>query len=164
MPPVPNESNFWHANNSANAAVTEPLMRRPSLKRMVSESKKTVRVLGIDLSHLPSAQQFTLMAGLCIAFNLIYGCLQEYLVLHVFQRRLGLFMSLIQTSSFALCAHLHRLQLGEAHSRRIPRRWYMLLALCQSSAMALGNVGMMHLNYAAKVLFKSTKVSTRTQS
>jgi hypothetical protein len=85
--------------------------------------------------------------------------LQEYLVLHVFQRRLGLFMSLIQTSSFALCAHLHRLQLGEAHSRRIPRRWYMLLALCQSSAMALGNVGMMHLNYAAKVLFKSTKVS-----
>jgi hypothetical protein len=26
--------------------------------------------------------------------------------------------------------------------------------------MALGNVGMMHLNYAAKVLFKSTKVST----
>jgi hypothetical protein len=76
MPPVPNESNYWHSTSSVGPAATEPLMRRPSLKRIVSDSKRTVRVLGFDLSHLPSAQQFTLMAGLCIAFNLIYGCLQ----------------------------------------------------------------------------------------
>eukprot|EP00611_Tribonema_gayanum_P025234 TRINITY_DN5701_c0_g1_i1.p1 TRINITY_DN5701_c0_g1~~TRINITY_DN5701_c0_g1_i1.p1 ORF type:complete len:444 (+),score=145.14 TRINITY_DN5701_c0_g1_i1:107-1438(+) len=118
---------------------------------------RAVRLLGWDVAHLSPTQQFVLIAGLSIFFNLIYGTLQEYLVVNVFKRRLGLFMSLLQTLSFSALAHLQRLHLGEAHVRRIPLRWYLLLALAQSSSMALGNVGMMYLNYAAKVLFKSTK-------
>lgn len=118
-----------------------------------SENK---RMLGIDVGHLSPGVQFALIAGGAIFFNLFYGSLQEYLVTYVFRRRLGLFMSLLQTSSFAALAWGQRKQMGGA-KRRVPLLWYLGLAFCQAMSMGLGNMGVMRLNYASKVLFKSSK-------
>jgi hypothetical protein len=79
---------------------------------------RAMRVIGFELSGLDTRLQFALVVALTLAFNLVYGVLQEHLVVDVFERQHALFLSLLQTSSFTLFAYLQRLHLGEGHDLR----------------------------------------------
>ncbi|CAM9277443.1 unnamed protein product, partial [Phaeothamnion confervicola] len=114
-------------------------------------------VLGVEIGHWGETQQFLYCAGGIFAFLLVYGFLQEYLVVQVFQRQLGLFMTLLQFGGYTAYAFLQRLYHNNLH-RTTPLKYYVLLSLMQASMQGLTNVSMMYLNYPAKVLFKSSRV------
>ncbi|CAM9638811.1 unnamed protein product [Choristocarpus tenellus] len=82
---------------------------------------------------------------------------QEYLVVEVFERKLGLFLTLCQFFGYASYAFFQRCLRGDLQ-RAIPLRYYIFLSCLQASMQALTNVSMMYLNYPAKVLFKSSRV------
>jgi len=87
----------------------------------------------------------------------VYGFLQEYMVIHVFERRLGIFLTLCQFSGYSSLAALHRLIHADT-PRRIPFGYYILLASLQALMQGLTNLSMRWLNYPAKMLFKSSRV------
>lgn len=61
---------------------------------------------------------------------LVAGSLQEYLVVKVFQRELGLFLTLLQFFGYATYACLRRCVHREVE-RKIPLSYYFFLGLLQ---------------------------------
>ncbi|CAM9434140.1 unnamed protein product [Sphacelaria rigidula] len=82
---------------------------------------------------------------------------QEYLVVKVFNRELGLFLTLLQFFGYATYACLRRC-LHKEKERKIPLSYYFFLGLLQACMQGLTNVSMMFLHYPAKVLFKSSRM------
>ncbi len=79
------------------------------------------------------------------------------MVIHVFERKLGLFLTLCQFCGYALLSSAHRAIHADT-PRRIPLGYYLLLAALQASMQGLTNLSMRWLNYPAKMLFKSSRV------
>ncbi|CAM9147621.1 unnamed protein product, partial [Hapterophycus canaliculatus] len=115
------------------------------------------KVLGVEIGHLPEHQQVALLAGGVFFFLLIYGYMQEYLVVKIFNREFGLFMTFLQFFGYAACAALRR-GIHRETGRKIPLRTYFGLGFLQAVMQGLTNVSMMYLNYPAKVLFKSSRM------
>eukprot|EP00752_Nemacystus_decipiens_P008024 g7170.t1 len=115
------------------------------------------KVLGAEIGHLPESQQVALLAGGVFFFLLIYGYMQEYLVVKIFEREFGLFMTFLQFFGYAACAALRR-GVHRESGRKIPLRTYFGLGFLQAVMQGLTNVSMMYLNYPAKVLFKSSRM------
>ncbi|CAM9647254.1 unnamed protein product [Ectocarpus sp. 13 AM-2016] len=115
------------------------------------------KVLGVEIGHLPQTQQVALLVGGVFFFLLIYGYMQEYLVVKIFERKFGLFMTFLQFFGYAACAALRR-GVHRETDRKVPLRIYFGLGLLQAVMQGLTNVSMMYLNYPAKVLFKSSRM------
>ncbi|CAB1103647.1 unnamed protein product [Ectocarpus sp. CCAP 1310/34] len=115
------------------------------------------KVLGMEIGHLPKAQQVALLAGGVFFFLLIYGYMQEYLVVKIFERKFGLFMTFLQFFGYAACAALRR-RVHRETVRKVPLRLYFGLGFLQAVMQGLTNVSMMYLNFPAKVLFKSSRI------
>eukprot|EP00903_Cladosiphon_okamuranus_P008576 g8227.t1 len=115
------------------------------------------KVLGVEIGHLPETQQVALLAGGVFFFLLIYGYMQEYLVVKIFEREYGLFMTFLQFFGYAACAALRR-GVHRETGRKIPLLTYFGLGFLQAVMQGLTNVSMMYLNYPAKVLFKSSRM------
>lgn len=79
------------------------------------------------------------------------------MVIHVFDRKLGLFLTLCQFAGYATLAAAHRAIHADT-PRRIPLGYYLLLAALQATNQGLTNLSMRWLNYPAKMLFKSSRV------
>ncbi|CAM9306872.1 unnamed protein product, partial [Ectocarpus sp. 12 AP-2014] len=115
------------------------------------------KVLGVEIGHLPPTQQVALLVGGVFFFLLIYGYMQEYLVVKIFERKFGLFMTFLQFFGYAACAALRR-GVHRETVRKVPLRTYFGLGFLQAVMQGLTNVSMMYLNYPAKVLFKSSRM------
>lgn len=61
---------------------------------------------------------------------------QEYMVIHVFKRKLGIFLTLCQFTGYSTLAALHRV-IHDDVPRRIPLGYYVLLATLQVTMDAL---------------------------
>ena len=116
-----------------------------------------MRVLGVDLTAWSATGQYLFCAALMCAFLLMYGVLQEKIVVQVFRRRFGLFVTLLQFTGYSAFALLNRL-LFQERIRRVPMRYYVCLGAAQAVMQGLTNLSMMYLNYPAKVLFKSSRM------
>jgi len=119
--------------------------------------RPSFRVIGVQISHMTRTGQFLFCTLGVFSFLLVYGFLQEYMVIHVFQRRLGIFLTLCQFGGYSSLAALHRLIHADT-PRRIPLGYYILLATLQATMQGLTNLSMRWLNYPAKMLFKSSRV------
>ena len=67
-----------------------------------------VMVLGIDISHLSKATQFTVCAAGLFFFSLLYGYLQELLSVTLCSRQLGLFLATTQFAGYTVLAYIMR--------------------------------------------------------
>lgn len=67
-----------------------------------------VLVLGIDISHLSAASQFTVCAVGLFFFSLLYGYLQELLAVELCSRQLGLFLAATQFLGYTVLAYFMR--------------------------------------------------------
>lgn len=67
-----------------------------------------VLVLGIDISHLPIASQFSVCAAGLFFFSLLYGYLQELLSVQLCSRQLGLFLAMTQFTGYTVLAYIMR--------------------------------------------------------
>jgi DNA mismatch repair ATPase MutL len=67
-----------------------------------------VMVLGIDISHLSKATQFSVCAAGLFFFSLLYGYLQELLSVTLCSRQLGLFLATTQFAGYTILAYIMR--------------------------------------------------------
>ena len=67
-----------------------------------------VMVLGIDISHLSKATQFTVCAVGLFFFSLLYGYLQELLSVTLCSRQLGLYLATTQFTGYTVLAYIMR--------------------------------------------------------
>lgn len=64
-----------------------------------------VLVLGVDISHLSAASQFSVCAVGLFSFSLLYGYLQELLSVELCSRQLGLFLAMTQFAGYTVLAY-----------------------------------------------------------
>ena len=123
----------------------------------ISGEQKFV-VFGLDISTWSASSQYLLCTVGVMGFLIMYGLLQELVVMKTFNRTLGWFVTLLQLTGYAFCAWLQSIILGVRIERRIPYRQYTILAALQVLMQGFTNLSMHYLNYPAKMLFKSSRV------
>ena len=122
-----------------------------------AEDQKFI-VFGINISNWTSTSQYVFCTIGVMSFLILYGLLQEHVVMKTFNRSLGWFVTLLQLSGYAFCAWLQSLIIGTRIERRIPLKLYFILSLLQVIMQGFTNLSMRYLNYPAKMLFKSSRV------
>lgn len=115
-------------------------------------------VLGMDISNWSGSAQYILCTIGVMGFLIMYGLLQELVVMKTFNRSHGWFVTLLQLSGYALCAWVQSVLVGVRIERRIPYRQYTILACLQVLMQGFTNLSMHYLNYPAKMLFKSSRI------
>ena len=107
-------------------------------------------------------------------FLLLYGVLQEFVVMNKFKKSFGWFVTFLQLSGYAIFGVAQNQIIGmtsnskgggqqqqqqfDQHIRRIPFSYYFILAVLQVIMQGFTNFAMQFLNYPAKTLFKSSRV------
>ena len=119
---------------------------------------KSFRVIGVEIGSCSPTLQYVFCTAGVMIFLLLYGFLQELVVMNKFKRSLGWFVTLLQLSGYAICAWIQSMLLGGGFERRIPLRLYFVLSVLQVVMQGLTNLSMHYLNYPAKTLFKSSRV------
>eukprot|EP01041_Mallomonas_annulata_P001917 gene1917-3725_t len=142
------------SKNSCIALCDETHHSRPS-----PHTPKHFAVLGIQIGSWTAQTQYIFITCGVMIFLLLYGYLQELVVMNKFKRNLGWFVTLLQLSGYAICASIQNRLVSHGKSeRRIPLRYYAVLSLLQVMMQGLTNISMHYLNYPAKTLFKSSRV------
>jgi drug/metabolite transporter (DMT)-like permease len=119
----------------------------------------TFRVLGMEIGSWSRTSQFLFCSLMGIGFLLMYGLLQEFVVMNKFHRSLGWFITFLQLSGYAICGSFEQhLFANKLHERKIPLRYYCLFAILHVTMQGCTNLAMQYLNYPAKTLFKSSRV------
>lgn len=132
-----------------------------------------VLVLGIDISHLSRQLQFIVCAAGVFFFSLLYGYLQELISVQLCNRKLGLFLAMVQFSGYTILAYLMRNMVYEKQKKQqaaspsksysnlasqVPLYLYLSLSLLRAVDLAMTNLAMQYINYPAKTLMKSSRV------
>jgi drug/metabolite transporter (DMT)-like permease len=132
----------------------------------------TFEVFGFDISYFhPEYQYLACLIGF-LSFSLCYGYLQELLSVHVFSRKMTLFLSTVQFTGYAVfCSLLMRTvstpeglvaEISSKHPatkrKEVPPRQYITLALLRAGELGLTNLSLAYLNFPAKTLLKSSRV------
>jgi len=133
------------------------LGRNDSALLATQRQQPDFNLLGINIGQLSPSMQFVCCASGVYAFLLVYGYLQEKIVVDRFDRSFGMFLTLLQFSAYTGLSFIFRMVQGD-FKRKIPVKDYVLLALLQACVQGLTNLSMKYLNYPAKVMFKSSRV------
>lgn len=118
----------------------------------------TFRVLGIEIGAWSRTSQFLFCSLMGISFLLMYGILQEFVVMNKFHRSLGWFITFLQLSGYAICGSFEQYLSNRLYERKIPLKYYCLFAVLHVTMQGCTNLAMQYLNYPAKTLFKSSRV------
>ncbi len=132
-----------------------------------------VVVLGLDISNLDPAHQFAICAGGTFGFTLLYGTLQELVIVHIAGRKFAFFLAACQFLWFTIWStflvilrqrfNSHRKESSKQSpvpSSRGPYLYYQFcgLALIRALDVTVSNLSMKYLNYPARTLIKSSRV------
>ena len=139
-----------------------------------------VLVLGVDISHWSRQMQFLLCASGVFFFSLLYGYLQELLSVQICNRKLGLFLAMVQFVGYTVLSFLLRTYVYQSERRRkltpktsseslrgdasksnvliVPLQLYMGLSLLRAVDLGMTNMAMQFINYPAKTLMKSSRI------
>lgn len=150
---------YWsYIKLSMTPAAVKECLPKDGILRSNSSARGFV-VLGIDLSQWNRTAQYIFCTTGVIVFLLLYGVLQEFVVMNKFKRTLGWFVTFLQLAGYALCGNIQNIIVGTNISdRRIPVHFYVVLAILQVMMQGFTNFSMQFLNYPAKTLFKSSRV------
>ncbi|XP_060078787.1 adenosine 3'-phospho 5'-phosphosulfate transporter 2-like [Ylistrum balloti] len=120
-------------------------------------TRPEVKLLYVNISHLPSVVQFTLLTVAAFGFYLVYGYIQELIFRLEGFRPFGWYLTLVQFAFYTLFG-LVELQFKEDKIRRIPLKMYAVLAFLTVATMGLSNTSVGYLNYPTQVIFKCCKL------
>ena len=114
-------------------------------------------LFGIDCTRRGQKTKYAILAIGLFVFTCGYGYYQELVVYSWFKRKLGLFTTMLYFVGSALCALLEKfIYTGTSPiERKSPWSYHILLSILKCGSQTLTNVSMGHINYPAKVLFKS---------
>ena len=137
--------------------------------------KEPVIVLGMDISHLSRRMQFVVCASGVVGFNLMYGYLQELISVEMMNRKLGLFLAVMQFTGYTIFSYILNTYVN--YQKKQPRRdsaaasrnfvgatiavpfiTYLGLSMLRALDLGMTNMAMQYINYPAKTLMKSSRV------
>ena len=137
-------------------------------------ARKSMIVLGQDISHLSRQNQFLACASGVFFFSLFYGFLQELISVKVCCRQLGLFQASAQFFGYTFYSFLmHRYVKRRGRGKEVERKArrgrhldvvpvafevYLGLSLLRAVDLGATNLAMQYVNYPAKTLMKSSRV------
>jgi len=135
-------------------------------------SRSQVIILGIDISHRSRKAQFISCASGVCCFSLVYGYLQELISVSLCNRQLGLFLAMMQFTTYTFLSSLMHSYIAPRSkskhvtlkpgtpdaSQKVPMRYYLFLSLLRATDAAFTNMAMAYINYPAKTLMKSSRV------
>jgi hypothetical protein len=160
---------FWSRPDDADAAAgasAVPKSRNRSSESLF-EDIEPVLVLGVDISHLSRQCQFILCAAGVFGFSLFYSLLQELIAVKLCNRKLGLFLAVVQFSGYTMWSYLLRTYVYKKQATQLPSTrqplmvpiyLYLGLSLLRAIDLAMTNLAMQYVNYPAKTLMKSSRV------
>ena len=119
-----------------------------------------VLVLGVDISHLSAASQFTVCAAGLFAFSLLYGYLQELLSVELCSRQLGLFLAMTQFAGYTVLAYFMHQFVYSRQQSFIHKKNKQQQQQQAASAFESGNGGMIVTN-SSNNLNSSTPSKTK---
>lgn len=122
-----------------------------------SLNRPEVKLLYINISHLPPVVQFTLLTVAAFGFYLVYGYIQELIFRLDGFRPFGWYLTLVQFAFYTIFGVIE-LQFKEDKTRRIPLKMYGVLAFLTVATMGLSNTSVGYLNYPTQVIFKCCKL------
>ena len=119
--------------------------------------KKQLFILGIDCTKFGPTARYIMLAASLFLFTCGYGYYQEWVVYSWFKRKLGLFTTMFYFIGTAICALVEKyITTGSKPiERKSPWSYHIGMSILKFGAQMLTNVSMGHINYPAKVLFKS---------
>jgi drug/metabolite transporter (DMT)-like permease len=149
------------------------LLIKPSAKAPpVGNGASRFELFGFDISHVQRDHQFLVCLICLFTFSLCYGYLQELLSVHVFSRKLTLFLSTVQFGGYTMfCSLIRNMSIPEdlvadmpdkvsTKRREVPPSKYIVLALLRAVELGLTNLALAYLNYPLKTMLKSSRVIT----
>jgi len=146
--------------SSAHVTTSPPLSTCPAnvqIKPLNQNAHEHVEVFGIDMNNFSRSHQYIICSACVLFFLLIYGYLQEKIVVHTFDRKFSSFVSFLQFGGYTFLCGMQRL-LKRQNCKLVPLKNYFTLALLSAASQAFSNLGIQLLNYPAKVIFKSSKI------
>jgi len=142
-----------------NASKVSAQMSSSSSKASgAGEGTAALIIFGVDLSNLPPSVQYIVLTAGLFLFTCSYGYYQEVVIYSWFRRRLGCFTTMLFFIGNAVCSIGEKLVLSGTKPlpRKSPWRYHIFLSVVKLLAQVLTNMSMTHINYPAKVLFKSS--------
>lgn len=159
---------FWSRPDDADAAAGASMTKsRIRSSESLFEDIEPVLVLGVDVSHLSRQHQFILCASGVFGFSLFYSLLQELIAVKLCNRKLGLFLAMVQFSGYTMWSYLLRTYVYDKQAKQLPSSrqplmvpiyLYLALSLLRAVDLAMTNLAMQYVNYPAKTLMKSSRV------
>jgi drug/metabolite transporter (DMT)-like permease len=117
------------------------------------------RVIGYEIGWMSPGLQYFYCAGFMVVFLVLYGILQEHVVMNKFHRSLGWFVTFLQLSGYGVFAAALDSFVGSHKKQgKIPFYLYIILGFLQVFMQGFTNLSMHYLNYPAKTMFKSSRV------
>jgi drug/metabolite transporter (DMT)-like permease len=117
---------------------------------------------GLNISHLPRKTQFLVCALGVLVFSLVYGFLQELISVHLCNRRLGLFLTMVQFAAHTLWSFVLRIHVyGKQIPRPLPKLpfcMYLRLSCLRAVDLGMTNMAMQYVSYPTLTLMKSSRV------
>jgi hypothetical protein len=126
---------------------------------LANNDHSSFRVIGYEIGWMSPALQYLYCGGFMILFLVLYGVLQEHVVMNKFHRSLGWFITFLQLSGYGIFAAALDSFVGSHKKKgKIPFYLYIILGLLQVLMQGFTNLSMHYLNYPAKTMFKSSRV------
>ncbi len=143
---LPHQSPASHSTSSTSNINLNSVDKKPNLS-----------LFGYSLSHLNNSTSYIVLTTALFVTTCGYSYYQELVIYSWFQRKLGVFTTMLYFIGSALCIIVEKLIVtGLAPmDRRSPWSFHILLSFLKLGAQMLTNMAMQHINYPAKVLFKS---------
>lgn len=124
-----------------------------------SREHSSFRVIGVEIGWLSPFAQYAFCAAGVMIFLILYGILQEHVVMNKFKRSLGWFVTFLQLGGYGIFANLMDSFMGNyKKEHKIPLYMYIILGFLQVIMQGFTNLSMKYLNYPAKTMFKSSRV------
>jgi adenosine 3'-phospho 5'-phosphosulfate transporter B3 len=130
-----------------------------SSTKIVQNEIGSFRVIGVEIGWMSPVLQYLYCATGVMLFLVLYGVLQEHVVMNKFKRNLGWFVTFLQLGGYGVFAALLDSIVG-SHKKegKIPMYMYLILGILQVFMQGFTNLSMHYLNYPAKTMFKSSRV------
>lgn len=124
-----------------------------------SNEHSSFRVIGYEIGWMSPLLQYLYCASGVLFFLVLYGILQEHVVMNKFHRSLGWFVTFLQLGGYGIFAAALDSFVG-SHKKegKIPIYMYVILGFLQVFMQGFTNLSMHYLNYPAKTMFKSSRV------
>jgi adenosine 3'-phospho 5'-phosphosulfate transporter B2 len=132
-----------------------------SIESIKDKDPSSFKVIGVEISSWSPNLQYIYCTTLVMFFLLVYGLLQEYVIVTKFKRSFSWFVTFLQLTGYSISGYCQMtiFPSNNSHIRKIPVKYYILLAILQVMMQGFSNFSMHYLNYPAKTLFKSSRIT-----